>query len=107
MKRSSVRLYGALAFAVGMYATAVHSACDNMEDEPPATIQSRLDALEAQIKEIPLSARSDPKLRLLQERALVELEKLQCAREKQSPPEELKRGPDIETTFVQVPLLFI
>jgi esterase/lipase superfamily enzyme len=92
-----------LAFAFGQ----AQARCDVTAAEPLEIVKARYQLLEAQIEALPDSERNSGQHRDLQERALEELEKLQCAQEERAPAEEVKRGPSTETAFVRVPLLFI
>jgi esterase/lipase superfamily enzyme len=61
----------------------------------------------AELEMVPPADRQSLSYRALQERALVELEGVQCLRETQALGEAVTRGPGIATPFVRVPVLFV
>jgi esterase/lipase superfamily enzyme len=81
--------------------------CEQSRSEATGPLAARLDELEGEIEALPPSEQNGPRHRQLQEQALIELERLQCATEAEAPAEEVLRGPAIETPFVTVPVLFL
>jgi esterase/lipase superfamily enzyme len=71
-----------------------------------ADLQSRLNATLGQLNASPPGSR-DASHRGLQEKALRQLEELQCAKELSAPPEEVTRSPAVGTPLAAVPILFI
>jgi esterase/lipase superfamily enzyme len=71
------------------------------------TLESRLAQTQQKLAETPEADREREAYRTLQERALQELEAVQCQREAEAPAEVVKRGPGLDTAFVSVPVLFI
>lgn len=74
---------------------------------PDAELESHFDTTLSQLAAIDGSKRSSQEYRNLQERALHELEGVQCAREATEPGEAVTRGPSVETPFAAVPVLFL
>ncbi|MDR6860538.1 hypothetical protein [Variovorax guangxiensis] len=98
------------ALVVVMLATFGSAAFAECAVAPPEA----LDALEAKLAQTraalaatPEPDRDKPGYRLLQERALVELEQVQCKREAAAPTEAVRRGPGVATTFAAIPVLFV
>jgi esterase/lipase superfamily enzyme len=95
-----------LVLVFACFSDEARAVCDPLPPESEEVLTVRFDSLESQIRAIPDKERGSPHYRQLQEAALLELEQLQCVREAQSPAEDVKRGPNIETPFVEIPVLF-
>lgn len=85
----------------------VLAECESVSAEPVDILESKLAATERQLDQTPESERDKTEYRALQEHALRELEALQCKAESQAPAETVKRGFNVATAFVSVPVLFI
>jgi esterase/lipase superfamily enzyme len=75
--------------------------------QPLPELETRLNETLGQLAAFDQSKRSSGKYRELQERALQELEQVQCAREEAGPEEAVTRGPSVDTPFALVPVLFL
>lgn len=74
---------------------------------PLSKLEARLNETLSQLETVEESKRSSGEYRELQERALQELELVQCAREETGPDEAVTRGPSLDTPFALVPVLFL
>jgi hypothetical protein len=99
--------YLTLLSVVVLWSHTAEAVCPASPAEPIETIAAKLESLENRLREFPADQINGPRHRALQEQALAELENLQCTTESLAPDEELQRGPNIDSPFVEVPILFV
>lgn len=104
VRDASRRLLLVVALAI---CNDVRAECESIPGESVETLESQLAQTERQLDQTPESQRHKSEYRALQERALGQLEALQCKAESQAPAETVKRGFNVATAFASVPILFI
>jgi esterase/lipase superfamily enzyme len=83
------------------------AGCDSVSAAALADIESRFAQTSAELAMVSPAERGSQSYRALQERALGELEALQCLQEAQALGEAVPRGLSVTTPFVRVPVLFV
>src|SRR5439155_25704444 len=105
---ANAMLVRVLAVVVTLGWTGTLSAeCADVPAESAATLEAKLERTQAELTSTPTAQRGSATYRLMQERALLELERLQCKREASAPQEAVTRGPGVETQFATIPVLLI
>ncbi|MGH9553085.1 MAG: alpha/beta hydrolase, partial [Terriglobales bacterium] len=95
------------ALPILLFVGSAHATCDSSASEPVETARARFERTQAALDVTPADQRETPRFRALQERALGELERLQCAIEGNAPPESVTRAPAGPTPYASIPILFI
>jgi len=101
-----VRIVLRWAFPVWFMVGTLGAQCPSQPSGSVADLQGQFDATLGQLSSTPPSS-GEASHRALQEKALRQLEDLQCAKEISAPPEEVTRSPAAGTPLASVPILFI
>ena len=104
--RPIVRIVLRWACPVWFMVGTLYAQCPSQPSGSVADLQGRFDATLGQLSSTSPSS-GEASHKALQEKALRQLEDLQCAKEISAPPEEVTRSPAAGTPLASVPILFI
>ncbi|MDO9073809.1 MAG: alpha/beta hydrolase [Rubrivivax sp.] len=99
--------FALVVVALASFGAAAFAECGAVSPEALDTLEAKLAQTQSAMAATPEADRDKPGYRVLQERALLELEQVQCKREATAPTEAVKRGPGVATTFATIPVLFV